>query len=291
MRIWAILFEFRDLNLLVGGSSKIGRMLLAENNNDLLNPSSRREWELKIAKGSFHNTSNSINQELSQSFFCFLLGSENVLLNHGDAAKNRVTEPEFSIHGKDALLLWDELATSDKKDDSGLGNDDVVIGFDFPTREKFNMSPFSSPGAQFESKLIHEDILMYQQIDTPITGLERVEDTGLHQFFLMAHARKRLNRVCDFAVLVLEIRFMDVNGAILLLQALTRIIKVGKSINRGVENINESNMSASLLPVPSIADMIEKTPNCDSRNCWGVKDGLLEDCPHRLRIGAGCASS
>mmetsp|Transcript_38390 Transcript_38390/g.42460 ORF Transcript_38390/g.42460 Transcript_38390/m.42460 type:complete len:1562 (+) Transcript_38390:322-5007(+) len=242
MRIWAILFELRDLNLLVGGSSKIGRILLAESDNDLLNPSSRREWELKMAKGSFHNTSNSTNQESPQSFFGFLFGSENVLHNHGDAAENRVAEPEFSIHGKDALLLWDELATSDNEDDSGLGNDDVDIGFDFPTREKFNTSRFSSAGAQFESQLIHEDILMYQQIDTPITGLERVEDTGLHQFSPRARVRKRLNRACDFAGLVLESRFMDVNGAILLLQALTRIIKVGKSINRGVENINKSNI-------------------------------------------------
>jgi len=241
MRIWAMLFELRDLKLLVGGPSEKGRCLLAESDNDLLNPSGRREWILKMAKGSFGDTSNSTNQETQQSFFGFLFGSENVPHSNGDVAENRAVEPEFSIHGKDELLLWDELATSDNEDDSGCGDDNVDIGFELPTRERFNISRFSSAGVHFESQLIHEDMLMYQQKDTPITGLERVEDTSPYQLSPRARVRKRLNRACDFAGLVLESRFMEVNGAILLLQALTRIIKVGKIPNRGVELENDAN--------------------------------------------------
>lgn len=43
----------------------------------------------------------------------------------------------------------------------------------------------------------------------------------------------------------------------------------------------------------AFAETIGKDLNCNSKNCLGVWDGLLADCPHgdRIAVGAGCVSS
>lgn len=57
-----------------------------------------------------------------------------------------------------------------------------------------------------------------------------------------------------------------------------------------------SAIAATLLPrVANAADTIGKDATCNDRNCIGVWDGLLADCPHgsmtNFKGGAGCASS
>jgi hypothetical protein len=43
----------------------------------------------------------------------------------------------------------------------------------------------------------------------------------------------------------------------------------------------------------AFAETIGKDLNCNDKNCLGVWDGLLADCPHagRMTVGAGCVSS
>lgn len=51
--------------------------------------------------------------------------------------------------------------------------------------------------------------------------------------------------------------------------------------------------AAWLSPSVVLAETIGKDSNCNTRDCLGVWDGLLADCPHMRgpTIGAGCTSS
>lgn len=49
--------------------------------------------------------------------------------------------------------------------------------------------------------------------------------------------------------------------------------------------------TASVIPLSVSAETIGKDPNCNNRDCLGVWDGLLADCPHGMTLGAGCVSS
>mmetsp|Transcript_15948 Transcript_15948/g.23458 ORF Transcript_15948/g.23458 Transcript_15948/m.23458 type:complete len:1647 (+) Transcript_15948:145-5085(+) len=238
MDVWTMILELRDLKLLSGGLSDKTRSLLRESDSDFLTPASRREWILKMVKGGFDDESS--RQETSNSFFGAmgraLFGSD-VVSDNVESPKSNVTEAVYSIHGKDELRVWDELATSDNEDEeSTLADDDTPPGFEFPARGKISMSRFTSAGSQFESQLIQEDLLMNDQKDTPITGLEREEDTRPAYTSPRARVRRRLDRACDFAGLVLESRFMEDSGIIVLLQALTRMLKVGKTTGDSLES-------------------------------------------------------
>lgn len=230
MDVWAMLFELRDLKLLSSGLSDKARSLLRESDSDFLTPASRREWVLKMVKGGFEDesfrreNSNSFFGAMGRAFFGADTASDDI-----ENPKSKNTEAGYSIHGKDELRVWDELATSDDEDeDMSLTDDDTVPGFEFPGRGKISMSRFTSAGSQFESQLIQEDLLMNNQKDTPITGLEREEDTGPAYISPRARVRRRLDRACDFAGLVSESRFMDDSGTVVLLQALAALIKAGK---------------------------------------------------------------
>jgi hypothetical protein len=138
---------------------------------------------------------------------------------------NNIDAP--TLHGKEDLLLWDELAQSDDEDDH-VGEedeeDDTIIDYDSSAKERSMMTRFASAGANFESLLIHEDMLIHHQIEAPVTGLERVEDTRPYQLSPRARVRKRLMRSCDFVGLVSESRFMDNLGLNNLLTSLAEVI-------------------------------------------------------------------
>jgi len=80
------------------------------------------------------------------------------------------------------------------------------------------------------------------QSGLPITGLETLEDTKKYQLSPRARVRKRLALVCDFAGLVSETRFLDVESIHNLLNALIELIQqAGKHQN----NLNKVVRSKS----------------------------------------------
>jgi hypothetical protein len=218
MLIWAMIFELRDLGLLRGVNAGSHLSILVESDADLLDDGSRREWNLKLSKGSFDVTKNS---ETPRSFFGAmgraLFGSE--ITPEKPREPSFTDEPMYSIHGKDELLLWDEVAVSDDEESMGESSDD----------EGCTIPRFSSMGSRFESQLIQEDILLRRQEDTPVTGLERVEENGSYHISPRARVRRRLRRTCDLSGLINESRFMEINGTITLIDALSRVIKVART--------------------------------------------------------------
>lgn len=226
-RLWAMVFELRDLKMLGGGNTSEGRNFLTESDADLLKPESRRDWKLKMVKGGFDDGLD-VPSEAPRGF----LGAVGRALFGSVEKPPSRTVPEvdraekvYSIHGKDELILWDEFASSDDEDDESVHMDEV----EFSMTEKPVLSRFSSPGSLFESQLIHEDILIQHRTDMPVTGLERVEDTRPYQLSPRARVRKRLSRACDFAGLITESRFMELGGVVFLLKSLVQLISLARS--------------------------------------------------------------
>jgi hypothetical protein len=229
--VWRIIFELRDLKMIGGGKANKRRSILMESDDDLLSEEERREWIMCLMKGD-EDGQMVINPSQSTGFLGFLFGSpENTESSQRRrrADKGRVASKRAAptVHGKEGLLLWDDLAPSDDEDD-GVGEDDeeddAMIGFDSSVKERSMMTRFASAGANFESQLIHEDILIHHQTEAPVTGLERVEDTRPYQLSPRARVRKRLARSCDFVGLVSESRFMDYLGINNLLTGLAEVI-------------------------------------------------------------------
>ena len=242
-RLWAMVFELRDLKMLGGGSTSQGRNFLTESDIDLLKPESRREWKLKMVKGGFDEGF----EAPPESSTGFLGAFGRALFGSVEKSPSR-TVPEvdraekvYSIHGKDELILWDEFASSDYEDDESENTFDV----DYSIKEKPVLSRFSSPGSLFESQLIHEDILIQHRTDMPVTGLERVEDTRPHQLSPRARVRKRLARACDFAGLITESRFMELGGVVFLLKSLVQLISLARNQAKVEEKQDDDATSMS----------------------------------------------
>lgn len=260
MDVWAMLFELRDLKLLSGGQT---RHLLKESDSDLLTPVSRREWVLKMVKGGFGDDPSSFRRDNSNSFFGAMgraLFGADVVSDSIEHSPSQVIEAEYSLDGKDELRVWDEVAPSDDEDEGNcLADDETIPEFEFPVRGKISMSRFTSAGSQFESQLIHEDLLINNQKNTPITGLEREEDTGPANISPRARVRRRLDRACDFAGIVSESRFMEDGGTIVLLRALTSMIRRGKitTSNPESEEANDSNIEHQFRLSPASEALAE----------------------------------
>ena len=237
MRLWSMIFELRDLKMLGGGTTSQGRNFLTESDTDLLNPASRREWKLKLAKGDFDDGFDGDQAETPRGFLGAMgrafFGVEDT--PDRNAPETPRVEKAYSIHGKDELILWDEFASSDDEEDEEVNMYEEEVS----VKDKPVISRFSSPGATFESQLIHEDMLIQHRTDMPVTGLERVEDTRPYQISPRARVRKRLARACDFAGLISESRFMELGGTVVLLKALAKLIDL--ATKQGKDNQDQEN--------------------------------------------------
>ena len=236
--IWNIIFELRDLKLLMGGKLSKMKGLLVESDADLLKPEIRREWNLDIVKEAMYalgyDLEDETNVQRKRSFFGTLLFGSSDDVSSADQAtasnrrlEERVSNPSFlrTLHGKEEHIIWDEVAASDDEDDNLDDDDDEMSKGDFVYEGEFARQ-VQSPGAAFESQLIHEDQLIYHYPDAPVTGLETLEETrGSYQLSPRARTRKRLARVCDFADLIGESRYLDINGVKDQMCALVDIIK------------------------------------------------------------------
>jgi hypothetical protein len=253
-RVWSVLFELRDQKMLGGGVASRGRSILMESDPDLLRDDARREWTMKLIKGGMEDDSQ---EYIESSGMASLFGSVGRALfgsvedpplddfGTNERASRRV-EVQHTIHGKEEQLVWDELAPSDDEDEEVRStSEDSDVGFFIHADSRL------SAGAKFESQLIHEDLLIHRQRETPVTGLERVDDTQRTTVSPRARVRKRLVRSCDFSGLVLESRFMDEEGIGNLLQALMDLIPVVPDLPL-VENGDATASEASERPVHEI---------------------------------------
>ena len=215
--IWSMIFELRDLKMLGGGVSRKGRGLLKESDPDLLRDGSRRDWTMQLLKKDEDGPNATRSSGgMFASFGRALFGSvEDPVLE--EAKDPSTIEVVRTIHGKEDLLVWDDIAPSDDEDETfahAEGKENSAIDFAVRTGNQL------SHGRQFENQLIQEDMIINQQRETPVTGLERVDDTRRTQISSRARVRKRLSNSCDFTGLVSDSRFMDDKGLCNIVEAL-----------------------------------------------------------------------
>mmetsp|Transcript_958 Transcript_958/g.2067 ORF Transcript_958/g.2067 Transcript_958/m.2067 type:complete len:1826 (+) Transcript_958:193-5670(+) len=243
--IWAMIFELRDLKMIRGRMSRRGKSLLNESDPDLLTEESRREWTMKLLKkGKDVKSPSRPNSGILASMGRALFGSvEDPILD--ETKDPSITDVVRTSHGKEDILVWDDLALSDDEEEDYEKN--------APIEAEDNLALYTgnrlSIGRHFENQLIQEDMLINQQQEMPVTGLERVEDTRKTQFSPRARARKRLSNSCDFVGLVSDSRFMDDKCLCNLLEALLCLISQGRtlSVNCTNETIESSDGAMSNL--------------------------------------------
>ncbi len=227
--VFGIIFELRDLKLLGGGTHIKHRSLIIESDPDLLRADTRRDWEMRLVKQCYEATGGTMpgryNEKKSSGLFASvgraLFGSETSESASAPPSSGldemSLSEHEkihISNHGKEELVMWDDLAPSDEEDE--FDSDDE--------EEHFGGRSVDSLGAQFEKQLVKEDNIKFQP-GPPITGLETYEDTRMYQISPRARVRKRLSKLCDFSIILSETRFLDLDGVTALLQALTLLVR------------------------------------------------------------------
>ena len=185
----AMMMELRDLKMLGGGPSRSSKSVLRESDQDLLREERRREWTMKLSKKGRasdrdHRGSGGFLSSMGRALF----GSV-----EDPAMDDRIVVPatEYiqTVHGKEDLFVWDELAPSDDEGEEYAESDDETLEFTLRVGDRVSL------GTQFENQLIQEDALLSQKQEAgiPVTGLERVEDTRRTQVSPRARVRKRLS--------------------------------------------------------------------------------------------------
>jgi len=233
--IWAMLFELRDLKMIRGRVSSRGKSLLIESDSDLLTQESRCEWDMKLMKKGKDVESPTIPTGgifASMGRALFGSGEDPVLDEAKDISTIKVVR---TSHGKEDLLVWNELALSDDEEDE----DEKYTSIEIEENPTVRTGNRPSIGRHFENQLIQEDMVINQQREMPVTGLERVEDTRKTQITPRARVRKRLFNCCDFVGLVSDSRFMDDKGLSNLLEAILRLI--APTSNQSSTYPNEDN--------------------------------------------------
>jgi hypothetical protein len=266
-QIWSILFEMRDLKLIARGKPGINASIFHESDADLLTEYARSQWNMCIVKGDMEFEVAPAQADRSSGAGSVLGAIGRVLWGTDDPVYPDVNGQEHIVevpspHGKEELVVWDEGAPSDDESDTG------------ESTENSDLPVSRSPGAQFEHQLIRESTDLSRLMDMPVTGLERVEDTRRYQISPRARVRDRFRRMCSFATLVADSRFMEEEGIRSLLLSLVAMVSdsdspptspppsgpVGstpripapKSFERSVSDVSSigSNFSALLWQTP-----------------------------------------
>ena len=224
--VFAILSELRDLKLIGGGGTRMKhRSLLVEGDTDMLQPDARRDWEMQIVKECFEASggstriNDSISRKSGSGFFNSLIFGSPAPVSP-PRARNPSSPSDggpllkLSDHGKEELVLWDDLAPSDTEND--IEASDIN-------------SPIVSLGNAFEKLLVQEN---QSAQEGPITGLETYEDTRVYQLSPRARVRRRLEAICDFSSVLSETRFLDIDDLNIQLRALIDVIN-GSSVKLG----------------------------------------------------------
>jgi hypothetical protein len=219
--VFSMIFELRDLKMLGGGTSNLTKSLLRESDPDLLKEDNRRDWTLKLMKrGRAGDSGKKSNVGFLSSMGRALFGS---VEDPGMEAANfdPSSERASTVHGKEDLLLWDEIAPSDDEDECQPDSKDSELKFVLREDDRISL------GTQFENQLVQEHMVLSQQreMGIPVTGLERVEDTSRTQTSPRARVRRRLSSSCDFAGLISDSRYMDDSGLTNFVSALLDLIR------------------------------------------------------------------
>ena len=252
-RIWSILFELRDLKMLGGGISTRGKSLLMESEPDFLREYGRRAWTTKLLKkgisdpGPKKSGVSSVFGAVGRALFG---GNDSQASNEATNGQTSV-ERIKTVHRKEDLVVWDEIASSDDEDEPH-SNDDSETSYTIHGTIPLTI------GAKFESLLIQEDQLLSQLREMPVTGLERVDDSNGARLSPRARVRKRLSKSCDFAGLITDSRLMDDKSIGKMLGSLISLIpsdassamNVSQSSSSLDREVSSSDFSTRLSPYP-----------------------------------------
>lgn len=214
-KIWSMVFELRDLKMLGGGISSKSTSILMESEPDLLKDHARRDWNMKVMKRG--RNGDEATETKSSGLWNALFGNVEDPPMDDEVDSRQIFQIKSTVHGKEELAIWDELAPSDDEDE-GDGTENNATLSASPDRGDRTI------GAQFEGHLIQENLLLNKQPDMPVTGLERVDDGQIFGISPRGRVRTRLNKSCDFVGLVSDTRFMDDEGLCHLLEALIDLI-------------------------------------------------------------------
>jgi hypothetical protein len=260
--VFSIIFELRDLKMLGGGVTSRRKSLLNESDPDLLQPQARREWIMRLVKGDVNDETERQNERKGVTSMLGAFGR--VLFGGGEPVHENSRNGTWAVgSNRSDFVVWDELAPSDDEDDVEVKEFDegsILENVDA------SRDAFMSAGAQFENQLIHEDLLIYQNAYLPITGLERVEDTRRYKISPRGRVRKRLARSCDFAALIADSRFLDLDGIFGLLQALLDIIAKNQKLIQDVANAPVTSNSPS-RPEGAATSASDIQPMSTSERC------------------------
>mmetsp|Transcript_26583 Transcript_26583/g.64813 ORF Transcript_26583/g.64813 Transcript_26583/m.64813 type:complete len:1679 (-) Transcript_26583:89-5125(-) len=219
-KIWSMIFELRDLKMLGGGVSNKNTSIAMESDPDLLKEPARKDWNSKLVN---KGRTNEPQEQQSSGLWTALFGTSEESQENTDADNRQTNDDNNTIHGKESHIIWDDIASNS---DEGERSEDSLGS----NLEPSSASIEPSIGAHFERHLLQEDMLLSQQREMLVTGLERVEDTQTLGISPRGRVRKRLEKCCDYVGLVSDSRFMDDGGLCTLLEALIALLPDSDSI-------------------------------------------------------------
>jgi Sec7 domain len=234
-RIWSIMFELRDLKLISRGSKQSMQTVLCETDVDLLSEDSRRDWTICLIKGDMDYDTRSGSKPKPKRpksvfgvFGRALFGSgvgDDETTRVDDSARSvdlSVENTTRSLHEKEELVVWNDIAPSDDEDESPAAGDGEPRTPH--ARSQSEDDVMLSPGTAFENQLIRESLNMSRQLDMPVTGLERMDEARSLQVTPRARLRRRLRTSCPLRRLILDSRFLEENGIQTLLLSLMELV-------------------------------------------------------------------
>eukprot|EP00577_Skeletonema_sp_RCC1716_P009469 CAMPEP_0113433698 /NCGR_PEP_ID=MMETSP0013_2-20120614/35079_1 /TAXON_ID=2843 ORGANISM="Skeletonema costatum, Strain 1716" /NCGR_SAMPLE_ID=MMETSP0013_2 /ASSEMBLY_ACC=CAM_ASM_000158 /LENGTH=676 /DNA_ID=CAMNT_0000323419 /DNA_START=70 /DNA_END=2097 /DNA_ORIENTATION=+ /assembly_acc=CAM_ASM_000158 len=238
--IWGMIFELRDLQLLSGKNLK-------ESDPDLLTGEARIEFSRRLMQLDEPDVIHDTPRKGIMSLVFGTGSSENL--------SNQLTRrgSQQSLHGKEDLLLWDEIASSDEEDEPSSNNEEYAS---LPYYQRSPSRQFSSVGTAFENQLFNE--MAYGNDDLPVTGLERIDSRQAELLSPRGRVRNRLANLVDFNGLISETRYLCDDGLSDTLNALIDIIRDSSKNN----NANEE-AAISGLPISPASEAFAEILLCE----------------------------
>ena len=210
--VWAMLFELRDLQLL---SARRRPNIMKESDPDLLSPDARMSFCRRMANW---DELDEVDQPRRGGLMSFVFGSTSSgSLERNTPVKN-TGNARTTFHGKEDLLIWDDLASSDDEDDHSSTDTEYMS---FPSVRSLKVA---SIGATFENQLVHEEATL-DSGEIGVTGLERIDVSHSNSRSLRVRVRQRLSQLVDFYGLIAESRYLSEEGLSDELNSLVEIIR------------------------------------------------------------------
>ena len=215
--IWGMIFELRDLQLL---SSKN----LKESEPDLLTVEARIEFSKRLMQWDEPDVIQDTPRKGLMSLMFGTGSSENL------SSQPSRRGSQQSLHGKEELLLWDDVAPSDDEDEPNSNDVDYAS---LPYYQRSPSRKFSSVGIAFENQIFNE--MAYGNEDMPVTGLEQFDSRKADQLSPRGRVRGRLANLVDFNGLISETRYFCDDGLSDTLNALIEIIRDSSKTDKANE--------------------------------------------------------